>query len=221
MHDEHCQSGGKCISWGAIFGGAFVALGLTFLFNLLTVALGMSLFTQDSAGKLILGIAGFAWILIGIYIILFIAGWVAGTSLGHKSSLRDSNGWVHGFLAWTIYLIITLFVLSYIANESTAVLIRTTVVEPEQAAQAPAAATDEEDGTVSKHHTEHAAIAIDKAHHADITNIVHRGGAATFVTFFIFLIGAVGSCVGGTFGIKRCRKWHEECGAGKTLLSQY
>lgn len=217
MHDEHCQTSGKCISWNAIFGGAFVALGLTFLFNLLTVALGMSLFSQDSAGKLILGVVGFIWVLVGIYIILFIAGWVAGSSLGRKSCLRSSNGWIHGFLAWTIYLIITLFVLSYIANESTAVLIQSAVVDTNSAGHEKAA-TDPEDANAAQAAQAAPAPAeqsADKAHEAQQAKMIHKGGIATFVTFFIFLIGAIGSCVGGMFGIKRCRKWHEECAAKK------
>ena len=62
MQNEHCEPCGKYISLHAIFVGALVALGLTFLFNLLTVAIGLTLFTKNPSGQMILTFAGFAWI---------------------------------------------------------------------------------------------------------------------------------------------------------------
>lgn len=201
MHNEHCQPCGKYISWSAISGGALVALGLTFLFNLLTVAMGLSLFTQNPSGKMILTFAGFAWILIGIYIILFLSGWVTGRIVHHKHSLHGANGCLHGFLVWTAFLIISLFVLSHMASDSAAVLLRTTTINAQIDNEVTAAsATESTDGSSNV-----------KMKNTQETKNIHKRGLETFATFFIFLIGAIGCCAGACYGIREGRKCHEQC----------
>jgi hypothetical protein len=193
MHNEHCQPCGKYISWNAILGGSLVAIGLTFLFNLLTIALGLSLFTHNPSGQMILTFAGFAWILIGVYIILFLAGWVTGRIVNHKHSLHGSNGFLHGFLTWTAYLIISLFVLSHVASDSAAVLLRTTAVQSQ-------ANNELSLSTVTENNER-----------AQETKNVNKKGFETFATFFIFLVGAIGCTVGACYGIREGRKCHEKC----------
>lgn len=202
MHNGNCQPSDKAISWNAVLGGAFVALGLTFLFNLLTIAIGLSLFTQNTAGKMILTYSGFAWILLGIFFILFISGWVAGRIVSYKHSLHCANGVLHGFLCWTVYLIISLFVLSHMASDSAAVLIKSTLVYADTNTTEVEAsnAVDPEDSTTSTQ----------IAKNTQTTQNIHKRGLATFATFFIFLLGAVGSCVGACYGISACKKCHSK-----------
>lgn len=201
MHDEYSQSCGKYVSWNAILFGSLVAIGLTFLFNLLTVALGLSLFSPSQSGKMALTFAGFAWILIGGYIILFLAGWVTGRIVSHKHSLHAANGILHGFLAWTIYLIISMFVLSHMASESAATLLRNTVIQSNVTHDTDLNATESTKRNVNAEND-----ANEPSPHQ-----VHKAGIATFATFFIFLIGAIGCCAGACYGIKECRKCHEKC----------
>jgi hypothetical protein len=201
MHDEHCQPCGKYISWQAILGGSLVALGLTFLFNLLTIAIGLSLFTQNTTGKMALTFGGFAWILIGIYIILFLSGWVTGRIVNHRHSLHGANGFLHGFLTWTLYLIISLFALSHMASDSAAALLKTTAVNTEIDSNESVQAGTENTGDSSSV----------KAQSAQETKSVHKRGITTFSTFFIFLVGAIGCCVGAGYGIRESRKCHEQC----------
>ena len=107
--NQQCNHCVKPISWKAVLSGALVAVGLTFLFNILTLGLGLSLFTHNESGQDILVFATLAWMIIGGYAILFLAGWIAGKQKCcscHGQSFHCSSGFLHGFLAWTVYLII-------------------------------------------------------------------------------------------------------------------
>jgi len=205
MHNEHCQPCGKYTSWNAIFSGTLMALGLTFLFNLLTEAIGLSLFTQNPSGKMMLTFAGFAWILIGIYIILFLSGWVTGRIVHHRHSLHGANGCLHGFLVWTAYLIISLFALTYMASDSAAALLRTTTVNSQINSEVTTLSATESTDDSSNARTKN----------TQETKSVHKIGLETFATFFIFLVGAIGCCVGACYGIRESRKCHEQCTLNK------
>lgn len=196
MQAQNCCTH-KSMSWGAILTGALVALGLTFLFNLLTIAIGLSLFTQNADGAKVLTFAGYAWVLIGGYIILFIAGWIAGRLVHHHCRLHWCNGVLHGFVTWTLYLILSMLVLAHMATPASVALLRTTfvsVTEYDQPTQSDTTATS---GTVSE------------------TKIAHKAGHVALGSFFIFLVGAFGCAVGAAYGIRECRKECEANNLGK------
>lgn len=186
--DNSCIS--KSLSWGAILTGALVALGLTFLFNLLTIALGLSLYTQNADGAKILTFAGYAWVLIGGYIILFISGWVAGRLVHHHCILHWCNGMLHGFVTWTVYLILSMLVLSYMATPSSVTLLRTTFMS----------ITDETTSTTNPN---------SKTDIASTPQTVHKAGHAAFGSFFIFLVGALGCAAGAAYGVRERRRSFE------------
>lgn len=123
LHD--CPTGchKKYIHWRPIFAGAVVALGLTFLFNLLTVGLGLSFFTTDSGGQTVLVFSGLAWMVLGGYITLFIAGWVTGRQVCH-GSYHCCVGMVHGFMVWTLYLVASLFIVSHVSDVASLVVLK-------------------------------------------------------------------------------------------------
>lgn len=112
----------KFISWHAVITGALVALGLTFLFNLLTTGLSLSMFTSNEQDMQAIGFIGFAWLLIGGYILLFLAGWVTGRLIHPCYSLHRCNGALHGFVMWSIYLILSILLLSNMTEASIALL---------------------------------------------------------------------------------------------------
>lgn len=190
MQAQNCCTH-KSMSWGAILTGALVALGLTFLFNLLTIAVGLSLFTQNADGAKALTFAGYAWVLIGGYIILFISGWVAGRLIHHHCRLHWCNGVLHGFVTWTFYLILSMLVLAHMATPASVSLLRTTFVSVTEYDQP----TPQERAAASSTTTETKA---------------HRAGLAALGSFFIFLVGAFGCSAGAAYGIRECRK---ECEA--------
>lgn len=108
----------------SVFAGALVAVGLTFLFNLLTLGLGFSLFTPHEAGKVTLGFAGIAWMLVGSYIILFIPGWVAGRLVAHQDSSHVCCGFLHGFSTWCLYLIMSWVLLFFMKDPLSAAMMK-------------------------------------------------------------------------------------------------
>ena len=104
--DCSCMRCGSFFSWKAVFAGAFVGIGLAFLFNLFGVAVGLSAFTATSvAGLESLAMGGFLGIVIGIVVSMYIAGWVAGF-LGRPYCARRNAGAIYGFVTWTLVLMI-------------------------------------------------------------------------------------------------------------------
>lgn len=172
----------KYLSWRAAFAGAIVAVGLTFLFNVLTLGLGLSLFTPDPAGKMVLAFSGVAWMLVGSYVVLYIPGWVAGRLVSDQYSFHLANGMLHGFITWTIYLIICTLLLSVL--------------------------TDSISGSVLKSFYVDIVVSKPSANSSDVVATVHANklGYAGLMSFFIFLIGALGCCIGASCGIKDSKR---------------
>ncbi len=181
--DNGCIS--KSLSWGAVLTGALVALGLTFLFNLLTIALGLSLYTQNADGAKMLTFAGYAWVLIGGYIILFLSGWVAGRLVHHHCILHWCNGILHGFVTWTVYLILSMLVLSYMATPASVSLLRTTFMTITDKTTTPTPNTQNDSSSTPQ--------------------TVHKAGHAAFGSFFIFFVGALGCAAGAAYGVRERR----------------
>ena len=126
MRDMNMQSGDqsryhchKAFSWKAVIAGALIAIGLTFLFNLLTLGLGFSMYTQDPTGRAVIAFLGFAWMLIGSYLMLFAAGWVVGKVICRDRDAFILNGFVHGFLTWSLYAFVSLITVVKMGDAST------------------------------------------------------------------------------------------------------
>lgn len=185
MNSQQCNTPcGKYVSWHAILAGAMTALGLTFLFNLLTVGLGLTMYTHNEQGMQVLAFAGFAWILIGIYILLFLSGWVTGRLVHRDYSLHCCNGALHGFIMWALYLILSILILSHM-TETTVILLKSTLatVSPETVASTTNAATT-----------------------TATTSDIHKAGWSALGTFLVFFGGAFGACVGALYGIREGKK---------------
>lgn len=107
----HEVSAPKRVSWGAIFGGTFVALAIMVLLGSLGIAIGAMTIdprTGDTPSAEALGIgAGIWWVVSGI-IALFAGGWAAGrlTELH-----RHVEGTLHGFVTWSFTVLVS-FVLT-------------------------------------------------------------------------------------------------------------
>lgn len=193
MHNEHhCHYHRKHVSWGAILAGTFVAVGLTFLFNLLTVGIGLSVFTRTEQGADILTFSGLAWMVVGGYILLFISGWVAGRLIKSSTSYHALNGAMHGFIVWTLYLIVCLLLISQIAESGSLAMIRSAFFHlPSDTALA---------------NVQHAANVTASA--ATARNVGH----VALATFFVFAVGALGSCIGAACGIRESKRCADKCG---------
>lgn len=159
------------ISWSSIITGAFVALGLIVLFNMLTLGIGLSAATTHKGGEVTLMVGSFIWLFVGGYIILFLAGWVTGM-LAKEYTLNACHGILYGFLMWSL----ALTACAVLGSLTTGSVLFTLSKIPEFLA--PSA-----DSTVTIHEA-------------------HKAGVATLSAFFILLMGALGACVGGYFGVK-------------------
>ncbi len=181
MTNEHCPIHcHKKLSWRAVFAGAVVAIGLTFLFNMLTLGIGLTAYTQSQEGALSLVFGSFAWIIIGSYLMLFISGWVAGKLASHEHCKPCSEGVVCGFIMWSLYLLISLFVLSHVTESSSTALFKSSLLNFSVENSKAAASSN-----------------------SDAVHAVHTMGIATLATFFIFFVGALGSCIGAYCGMKK------------------
>lgn len=200
MYDELTQPCEKYISWNAILVGTLFALGITFLFHLLTIATSLTLFTKNPSGQMMLTLAGFVWLLVGGYAILFLSGWVAGRTISHSYSLNNANGFLHGFLIWTIYLIISVFSVSQIATDSAALLVRSNAINTQIQHKMPAFSSTHNNNEIhtAKENTQE-------------EKVVNKIGLQAFATFFIFSVGAMGCCIGTGSGIRACKRCHEKC----------
>lgn len=190
MDHHHC--GQKRISWSAVLAGALVGIGLSFLFNLFSVSIGLSVVSTGKTGLIILGVGGFVGLLIGTIIAMFLSGLTAGY-LGRNYSPKRNLGVVYGFASWALALIITIllsahigqFISSYsdfISNPSTIVVTQNNnhpAVDVKSSPQAPKSLI-----------------------YVNPEKVANNLGLVAFVVFILFFIGAVSSCFGGHFGMK-------------------
>lgn len=175
----------KHLSWYAVWVGALVALGLTFLFNLLTVGIGLTLYTVDDQGMQVIRWSGLAWMFVGGYIMLFIAGWCTGKQICNGFSFHPCNGILHGFMAWTVYLIISVILFSFFIEATSTTLMKNAFFNITLGSNAnPTSSTPNPDA-------------------------VQTMGLATLSTFLLFAIGALGSCIGAYCGIKASQECHK------------
>lgn len=112
VHSNQCKClscASKCLSWKPIIAGALIIVGLSFLLNLFMAAIGVNAFTLGDDGAEKLAMSGAIATGVGIVVSMFAAGWLTGY-LGKGSCSKGHLGALYGFLAWTLALIITIFI---------------------------------------------------------------------------------------------------------------
>lgn len=184
----------KHLSWYAVWVGALVALGLTFLFNLLTLGLGLSLYTVNEQGMQTIRWGVLAWMFVGSYILLFISGWSAGKQICNGFSFHPCNGILHGFMSWVLYLMISVFLFSFFIEAATTALTKNAFINITLG-----------QGTSQGINTP-----------VPNQEAVQNVGIATLSTFLLFAIGALGSCIGAYCGIRASKECHDKCHGDKT-----
>lgn len=99
------------ISWGAVLAGTLTTIALMMLLNLLGLGIGLTTIdplTENDpfAG---LGVGTAIWWILSNTAALFTGGLVAGRMSGYTSNI---DGALHGFLAWALYFLIGIFMLT-------------------------------------------------------------------------------------------------------------
>ena len=89
------------ISWTALLVAAFVAVGLSFLLNLFSIAIGLGAITITSTGETKLAAGGVISLTLGSIIVMFTSGWVAGY-LGQTNCPKRNQGILYGFASWCV-----------------------------------------------------------------------------------------------------------------------
>jgi len=95
----------KCVSWSAVVLGAVVAIGLSFLLNLFSTSIGLSIYHISTTGANTLTVSGMLGFAIGIIATMFFSGWVAGY-FGRAHCRKKYCGAIYGFSTWCVALIL-------------------------------------------------------------------------------------------------------------------
>lgn len=99
------------LSWGAIFAGLFVAIGLHLVLSLLGVAIGLTAWSPSTsagadAGDVATGVG--IWAAIAALIALFVGGATTGRLAG---ILNRKDGMLHGVVLWALTTVVTLWLI--------------------------------------------------------------------------------------------------------------
>lgn len=199
IYDHPYLCGIKCISWSAILLSALIGFGLTFLFNMFALSLGLSAFTSGSDGSTTLAIGGFIGLVVVAFVSMFIAGWISGY-LGRPYCTKRNLGELYGFGTWSVVLLLSIVL---VANVGQLLTHYNYIV-------------DRNITTISYTNNEAAPIVSEKTKvHADNTSTTHvtvntekatnAVGQATFIIFFLFFISALASMFGGRCGMSSRR----------------
>lgn len=110
LHSTEC----KCLSWKPIIAGALVAVGLSFLLHLFSMAIGLIAFSSDQGVETLIlgGLIGTAF---GTIAVMFASGWIAGY-LSSRSCSKRHLGALYGFLTWVVALIMLMLIVDNILN---------------------------------------------------------------------------------------------------------
>lgn len=194
-HDHMCCK--KRLSWSAIIAGALVGIGLSFLLNLFSIAIGLSIFNTATEGAVTLAIGGFIGVIIGTIVPMFFAGFTAGY-LGRPHCARRNLGVLYGFTAWCLALILTALFTThmghYVSSYGNFVSNPSAVVVTSDSGSAGVTTSPATPAPQS------AVMVIDAQRAA---NGLAMG---TFLIFVLFSIGALSSAIGGHCGMRCCRE---------------
>ncbi len=198
--DSHCV---KCFSWKAVLVGALVGFGLIFLFNLLTVAGGLSIYTRTEKGLEVLVSLAYLWTLVGSFLMLFIAGVVTSMILWHYQSSDTGHYMVHGFVTWVLYILISLAFIAHL-NEATIVTL------PQNFLNVSTTTLDTTDATATVNSATSSPVTSNSSNKGNIDvatqKEVHKIGLATLGAFFIFFVEVIGCCFGAHCGMEHCQR---------------
>lgn len=94
------------VSWGSIFAGAFVGVGVWLLLHLLGMSIGLiAVDPNDPSSLRGVGIGTGVWSLIAPILALFVAGYATGQLAG---PLRRMTGAIHGAVMWSLATVASL-----------------------------------------------------------------------------------------------------------------
>ncbi len=199
MSDHPYLCGIRCVSWSAILFSALIGFGLTFLFYMFALSIGLTAFSSGPDGNTTLAVSGFVGLVVAAFISMFIAGWLSGY-LGRQYCTKRNLGEVYGFATWSVVLLLTIMLVAHVGQLLTHynyIVDRNATVISYTSNEAAPLVSEQTKMHADDTSTTQVTVNAEKA-----TNAV---GQATFVIFFLFFIGALASMFGGRCGMS-CRK---------------
>lgn len=205
VHGEHCNCGGchRFFAWSPIIVGALVAIGLGFLLDLFAMGIGLSLYTTDADGAMALAIGGLVGLLIGAIATMFTAGFAAGFFSGPFCK-RKRLGFLYGFLAWCLGLILMSILASSMAHYNQ---MKQRVYFTTATSATPAYTTERHVAATTQSVTDRLHPATD-ATDSQAEKNVRAAGMISFSMFLIFFVGALSATFGGICGLS---SWEKRC----------
>ena len=97
---------GKKVSWGGIFGGVLVAVGVLLLLSALGIAVGISAAQPGETEASTLGMGAGIWAALSLLIALFVGGMVS-TRIGAISD--RTTGFFEGALVWVVAILMMIY----------------------------------------------------------------------------------------------------------------
>lgn len=203
LEHEHCHlHPNKCVSWTAIFVGAFTALGLGLLLGLLGIVIGLSSFKTVNSGSIVFSLGGMLGVMVCVIIATVISGYIAGYLGRLHCSKHHHLGIVYGFITWVSSLILGALLLGILSQNVVAYsnIARIVVAIPVPITQitTPVGSTKISSATENG---EKVTIVEVNVTPADLAS-------GAFLAFLLFFLGAVFSCLGAYWGM--CCKRHED-----------
>ncbi len=191
-----------CMSWSAIFAGAFVGMGLGFLLHLYGIAIGLSAYSATAEGATMIAIGGVIGLLLGVIVSMGLAGFVAGY-LGRYHHCACHGGIVYGFLTWSMALLLsatfivplTYYVTAYTHDLAPGI----EITKPIMHAMSDDVATNHE--AKAPHKNKLLAVKTTPTDNEALT-------WSAWIVFGMFFIGALSSCIGACCGM--CCRRHQE-----------
>lgn len=190
-----CKTAMNRLHWTAIFAGAFVGVGLGFLLNMFSTAIGLSAYTAPSNGATVIAIGGVLGLLIGVIASMGVSGFVAGY-LGRYSHCYCHGGVIYGFITWSLALILSALLIMPMTHY---VSFYEENIDPNLAPLQVSKA----DVNVST--TSEPNVPAPKMMGADPQQLVWN----SWILFGVFFLGAFSSCVGACYGM-RCKMEEEQ-----------
>ena len=212
---EVCHENKSKFYWSAVIVGTLVGIGVSFLLNLFAIAIGVSAFIYTDAAQTF-AIGGFIALIIIAIVSMGSLGWVSGylgsktaTCHSHNAQTDDKphcpSGCLYGFTAWCLALILTIFLSAHVGKFIS--FNRMALIHPNYIVD-------------MQQNFESRPFEINRSssdNNASIKNNVTPEEAAktfaltTFVTFILFLIGALSAIIAGhcafNAGCKHLKKY--------------
>ena len=191
------------ICWSAVISGALVAIGLGFLLQLYSIAIGLSAYNFSSTGAATVAIGGLLGLLIGVMASMGVAGFVSGY-LGRFFYSNHQGGVIYGFLTWSLALLLSAIMVLPLVHYTA---FYNKFLTPTVSFTSSQDSTTSDQGMINLNQNNAPGVA-----NPEVKISPNTLAGSSWMVFLLFFVGAISSCIGGCLGVG-CKKEVEETSA--------